>query len=272
MDFLRLPNPWPGFTVIEEHPDRVFLDDAGQIWILAGRDEWFNTHPKPFIFSLKTRLTVYELVMAFDERHPYAGLGDGAKDEGQSDIRLRIISLFPRRQKFFDTIIRAYRARRLKSVPTSWSEEADETRLTLIVADGLEVILDELADELAALGDGGVIGALRTQRDTAAAEREALVVAADKGQDDEAEPARSPGKPPRRSGPKPGSTGYAAIDEDLFTDIDRMLENGAARSPNGAALSLALAKKVSGQENSSPESRAARLARNYRRWKAAPAG
>jgi hypothetical protein len=173
MDLLRLAPPWwwePGLTLVEEGPDRAFPGDAGRIWILAWHDGWFGK-PKPFVFDLQSRLMVYELVMALDERHPYSRLGDRAQDEGRRDIRLAAISLSPRCQKFFDTIIRAFRAQRLKSEPASWSEETDETRLTLIVADGVEVILDELADELAALGDGSVIGLVRIQRDTATAER-----------------------------------------------------------------------------------------------------
>jgi hypothetical protein len=177
MDFPRLPSPWPGFTIVDERPDRVSLDGPDRIRIEAECDEWHGRRPKAFVFGLNSRLTVYEFVRALDERHPYSGLGDGAEDEGRGDIRRAAISLSGRCQKFFDTIIRAYRAERLKSVPTSWSKEADETRLVFKVPCALEVILDELPDELAALGDGRVIGALRAQRDSAKAEREAKAAA-----------------------------------------------------------------------------------------------
>jgi hypothetical protein len=120
--------------------------------------------------------------MVLDGRHPYWGPGDGAEDEERGDTRRDAISLSDRCQKFFDTIIRAY-PKRLKAVPTSWSKEADETSLLFKVACALEVILDELAGEFATLGDGGVIGALRTQRDTAKAEREAQGAPPGKGQD-----------------------------------------------------------------------------------------
>jgi hypothetical protein len=189
----------------EETPDRVRFDhDTGRIWIVAGRNDFSRRRrPKPFIFGLQSQLTAYQLAMVLDGRHPYWKLGEDAKDEERGDIRRTAIRLSPRCRKFFDTIIGAYRAepRRLKSVPTAWSEETDETSVTFIVADGLEVILDELADEFAALGDGGIIGQLRTQRDTARAEREAQAAPADKRQDDGGELARSfaeQSKPPQR--------------------------------------------------------------------------
>jgi hypothetical protein len=184
--------PAPGLVPAKQTPDRVFSDDAGQIRIQAGRDEWFSRkRPKPFVFGLQSQLMAYELAKVLDDRHPYSVLGLAAEDEGRGDIRRSAMSLSDRCQKFFDTMIRAYRAKRLKSVPTSWNQQADETRLVFKVACALEVILDELADELAELGDGSVIGMLRKERDTAKDEREARVAAADKGQDDGAEPARS---------------------------------------------------------------------------------
>jgi len=91
----------------EENPDRVLFDhDTGRIWIVAGRDE-FNRRrrPKPFVFGLQNQLRAYELAMALDDRHPYWKAGDGAKDEDLDNTRRGAISLSPRCQKFFDTII-----------------------------------------------------------------------------------------------------------------------------------------------------------------------
>lgn len=86
-------------------------------------------------------------------------------------------------------------------MPTQWGEEVDQTRLAFKVDDALEVILAELADQLAALGDGVVIGLLRTQRDTATAEREAQAAVPPELVDliddsnDEAIPTGMPGRP-----------------------------------------------------------------------------
>jgi hypothetical protein len=196
-------------ALANENRDQVFLDDASQIRILAGRDPWRLRHPKPFVFGLQSQLTAYELAKALDGRHPYSELGDHAEDEERGDTRRDAISLSDRCQKFFDTIVRAYRAKRLKTVPTSWSEEADETRLVFKVADVLAVILAELADELAALGDGSVIGLLRTQRDTAMAEREAQAVAPKRrrfGPTPTAAKIRKAGKALMKEGHVPGET------------------------------------------------------------------
>jgi len=64
-------------------------------------------------------------------------------------------------------------------------------------------------------------------------------------------------------GPRRGTSGYYAADRKLFPTIKRMLKSGEARSTFGAALKMAREGKVAG-ENSTPESRAKRLADHYR--------
>jgi hypothetical protein len=115
--------------------------------------------------------------MTLDDRHPYSalfscGAGTGVEDDRREDLRRNAIALSDKSQKIYDTIITAHGDNRIKHAPTSWGKPADDTLLVFNVADTIEVILDELADDLAALGDGGVIGALRNQRDNAKAERE----------------------------------------------------------------------------------------------------
>jgi hypothetical protein len=212
LDVLRLSPPWwwslgvhsPEYSLrlvpAKETPDRAALDNAGRIWILAGRNDFYRRRPKPFIFGLQSWLTAYELAMALDGRHPYSvrfslGTGTGVEDDRRDDLRIAAIGDSDKSQRIYDA------TKRLKSVPTSstpWicgpdgcqivgdtgtgtARGTDETSV-FKVADAIEVILAELADELAPLGDGGVIGWLQTQRDTAKAESAARAAPAEKGQ------------------------------------------------------------------------------------------
>lgn len=186
----QLPDSWEaaGFKPARATFDRVVVDYAGRIIILAGRHEWFSRRrPKPFIVG--ERHTLYEIAMGLDDRHPYSvlfscGAGTGVEDDERGDLRRAAIALSDKSQKIYDMIIEARRiikARRarIKPLPTSWREPADDTLWVFNVTDVIEIIFDELAGHLAALGDGGVIGALRDQRDTAKAERERQTVSED---------------------------------------------------------------------------------------------
>jgi hypothetical protein len=68
-----------------------------------------------------------------------------------------------------------------------------------------------------------------------------------------------------RRGPMRGSTGFQASDRKLFPLISSLIESGAARSPNSAALKID-AKKIAGP--GTPENKARRLAALYRKERA----
>jgi hypothetical protein len=145
----QLPDPWEaaGLRPVKDSIDRVFLDDTGRIWILAGREEWYSKiRPKPFI--LGERHTLYEIAMMLDDRHPYSvlfsrGAGIDVEDDRREDLRREAIALSDKPQKIYDTIIKACRDRdgRIKRVPTSWSEPADDTLFFFKITDILEIAL-----------------------------------------------------------------------------------------------------------------------------------
>jgi hypothetical protein len=80
-------------------------------------------------------------------------------------------------------------------------------------------------------------------------------------------PSASGSAPPpqrRRKGPKPGTVDrYGEADRALYHEMKRLIPEYG--SVEGAALELARDKKVAGLGTSTPESRARRLARRYRK-------
>jgi hypothetical protein len=65
---------------------------------------------------------------------------------------------------------------------------------------------------------------------------------------------------PRR-GPKSGTTGYVEADRKAFRRISRLMKEGKARSPHGAALMIA--DELSGGGN--PQNKAKRVSARYRK-------
>lgn len=77
---------------------------------------------------------------------------------------------------------------------------------------------------------------------------------------------RNLGTQQRQHGPRPGVTGFTTADKALFPTIDQMIEKGEARSGIAAARILDENGRVA-SGGGTPESRAARLARRYGKWK-----
>jgi hypothetical protein len=73
---------------------------------------------------------------------------------------------------------------------------------------------------------------------------------------------RQRGLAPGKRGPRQNTTGYQASDRKLFPCMRKLIKNGDARSPYSAALLLA--NDIRGR-NSSPESKAKRVSKLYRR-------
>jgi hypothetical protein len=69
-----------------------------------------------------------------------------------------------------------------------------------------------------------------------------------------------------RRGPRSGTTGYQVADRKAFPEISRLMTEGEARSPYGAALILACKGKLVG--GGTPETRARRVSALYRRGRA----
>lgn len=64
-------------------------------------------------------------------------------------------------------------------------------------------------------------------------------------------------------GPKPGATGLQKVDRKLFPDITRLVKSGQAQSAYGAALKLAMAKRLAG--SGTDDSKARRVSALYRK-------
>jgi hypothetical protein len=67
----------------------------------------------------------------------------------------------------------------------------------------------------------------------------------------------------KQRGPVRGTTGFQASDRKLFSQIDKLIKSGNARSPHDAALILADKEKIMGP--GSRENKARRLASRYRK-------
>jgi hypothetical protein len=67
----------------------------------------------------------------------------------------------------------------------------------------------------------------------------------------------------KRRGPPSGTTGFRDVDRQLFPEISRLIKQGDARSPYGAAVMLEKAGKLAG--DAAPENKAKRVATLYRK-------
>ena len=75
----------------------------------------------------------------------------------------------------------------------------------------------------------------------------------------------------RRHGPEPGSTGFAAADEALFPEIDRVMKDERLRSPSAAVRLLDQQGKVA-SDGGDPKNRVTRVVRRYKKRNPASGG